>query len=157
MSSDLWVPEWTMESCGEAIEFARPEFSRLISPRPVIKSNALFVDGHLLDEIDEIFTIREDNVLDIVIRLEEWLEKHSKSMFSAYHGDFQRLMSDGSLICCIRYDQLHHDTLTSSEFVSRVKVLYIIYQLLSTRVLDYYTYSYVPSILPTMRACRFAL
>jgi hypothetical protein len=66
-----WVPEWTMESCGEAIEFARLEFSRLISPRPVIKRNALFVDGHLLDEIDETFTIREDNVLDIVIRLED--------------------------------------------------------------------------------------
>jgi len=88
-----WVPEWTMESCSEAIEFARLEFSRLISPRPVIKGNALFVDGHLLDEIDEIFTIREDNVLDIVIRLEEWLKKHGKSMFGAYHGDFQKLTS----------------------------------------------------------------
>jgi len=86
-----WVPEWTMESCGEAIAFAQPEFNTLISPRPVIKGNALFVDGHLLDEIDEIFTIKDDNVLDIVIRLKEWLKKHGNFIFGTYHGDFQKL------------------------------------------------------------------
>jgi hypothetical protein len=60
-----------MESYREAIKFARLEFSRLISPRPIIKGNTLFINRHLLNKINEIFTIREDNILNIIIRLKE--------------------------------------------------------------------------------------
>lgn len=87
-----WVPEWTMESCEEALEFARPEFSRCLSGNPAIRGNALLVNGHLLDEIDTIYAIKDEkDVLELVIRLEEWLKQRDNSMFGAYYGDFQNL------------------------------------------------------------------
>lgn len=86
-----WVPEWTMASCEEALEFALPESSRCLAYNPAIKGHALFVDGHLLDEIDNIYSINnEKEVLELVVRLEEWLKERDKTMFSAY-GDPQNL------------------------------------------------------------------
>jgi hypothetical protein len=87
-----WVPEWTMESCPEALEFARPEFSQYLSGNPAIQGNALFVDGHLLDEIDTTYAIKDEkDVFKLVIQLEEWLMQRENSMFGTYYGDFQKL------------------------------------------------------------------
>ncbi|CZR69111.1 uncharacterized protein PAC_19012 [Phialocephala subalpina] len=114
-----WVPEWTMKSCGEAIVFARPEFSTLISPRLVIKDKALFVDGHLLDEIDEVFTIKDNNVFDIVIRLEVWLEKHGKLMFGAYHGDFQETTSQTTPLATDHFREERRRNTSQLFYISR--------------------------------------
>lgn len=93
-----WVPEWTMESCEEALEFARPEFSKYLSGNPAIQGNALVVDGHLLDEVDTIYTIRDQqDVLELVIRLEEWLKRRGNCVFGAYYCDFQKLAASDRL------------------------------------------------------------
>jgi hypothetical protein len=56
------------------------------------KAIFLFVDGHLLDQIDTIYAIKsEKDVLELVIRLEEWLMQRDNSMFDAYYGNFQKL------------------------------------------------------------------
>ena len=87
-----WVPEWTMESCEEALEFARPEFSQYLSGNLAIQGNALFVNGYLLDEIDTIYAIKDkNNVFELVIKLEEWLKQRDKSMFGAYYSDSQTM------------------------------------------------------------------
>ena len=80
-----------MASCEEAIEFALPKFSRCLACNPAIKGHSLFVDGHLLDEIDTIYSINDKKeVLELVVRLEEWLKERDKTMFNAY-GDPQNL------------------------------------------------------------------
>lgn len=87
-----WIPEWTMASCEEALEFASPEFSRCLACNPAIKGKCLFIDGHLLDEIDTTYSINEENeVLELFVRLEEWLKQRDKSMFGAYSADPQNL------------------------------------------------------------------
>jgi len=87
-----WVPEWTMASCEESIEFASPEFSRCLACNPAVEGKVLFIDGHLLDEVDIIYSINEENeVLELFVRLEEWLKQRGKSLFGAYYGDPQNL------------------------------------------------------------------
>jgi hypothetical protein len=94
-----WVPEWTMAPCEEALEFAALEFSRCLSCNPIIDGKSLFVDGHLLDEIDTIYPIKDPkDVLELSVRLEEWLKNRDKTMFSAYCGDPQNLA--GQIITC---------------------------------------------------------
>jgi hypothetical protein len=74
-----WVSEWAMESYN--LEFARPEFCQYLSSNLAILAHALFIDGHLLDEIDTIYTIKDKRkVFELAIKLEEWLKLRDKSM-----------------------------------------------------------------------------
>ncbi|KAK7426493.1 hypothetical protein QQZ08_007088 [Neonectria magnoliae] len=80
-----WVPEWTMQPCEEAIEFASSEFSRCLRGNPVIHDRSLFVDGHLVDIVDATFSLNHDRgEFELVKRLEQWLKEHGKSLFGAY-------------------------------------------------------------------------
>jgi hypothetical protein len=80
-----WVPEWTMQTCEEAIEFASPEFSRCLQGNPEIQGHSLYVDGYLVDEVDTKFPINGDGaVFELVMSLDNWLKQHGKDMFNAY-------------------------------------------------------------------------
>jgi hypothetical protein len=80
-----WVPEWTMQPCEEAIEFANPEFSRCLRGNPTIHDRSLMVDGHLVDTVDATFSFNHDlGEFELVKNLEKWLEERGKSLFGAY-------------------------------------------------------------------------
>lgn len=80
-----WVPEWTMQPCEEAIEFASPEFSRCLRGNPVIDGRSLFVHGHLVGIGDATFSFDDNHgEFELVKSLEQWLKEHGKSLFNAY-------------------------------------------------------------------------
>ena len=82
-----WVPEWTMKTCEEAMEFASPKFSRCVLGNLAIQGESLFVDGHLLDEVDATFIVKDDReVPELVVMLDRWLRQHGSDLFGAYSG-----------------------------------------------------------------------
>lgn len=86
-SIPTWVPEWTMQPCEEALEFASPDFSQCLRANPSIRDDELFVDGCLVDVVDEIFPIKDaKEVLNLVSSLDTWLNKRAQHMFGAYSG-----------------------------------------------------------------------
>ncbi|CAH0046052.1 unnamed protein product [Clonostachys solani] len=85
VSLPSWVPEWTMQPCEEAVEFASAEFSQCLRGNPVIHERSLFVDGHLVDTVDTTFSFSGDHEeFELVKRLEQWLKEHDKSLFGEY-------------------------------------------------------------------------
>ncbi|PMD23464.1 hypothetical protein NA56DRAFT_72012 [Hyaloscypha hepaticicola] len=118
-----WVPELTMAPCEEAIEFATLEFSRCLSCNPFIDGKYLFVDGHLLDEIDTIYPIKDPkDVLELSVRLEEWLKNRDKTMFSAYYGDPQNLTGQTIPCSAASSDRLREEIKSEvSQLLSRFR------------------------------------
>ena len=116
-----WVPEWTMAPCEEALEFAVPEFSRCLACNPFIEGNSLFVDGHLLDEIETIYSIKDlKEVLELFIRLEGWLKDRNKTMFSAYYGDPQNLTDQTTPCNAASRDRLREENKSeASQLLSK--------------------------------------
>jgi len=57
--------------------------------------DSLFVDGHLIDEVDTTFSIKDDRALfELVVSLDRWLKQHSKDMFSAYSSTVPGLIGN---------------------------------------------------------------
>lgn len=80
-----WVPEWTMEPCEEAVEFASPTFSRCIQADPSICDEKLFLNGCLMDIVDKTYSINnQQDIFRLVIGLDAWLKAKDKHMFGVY-------------------------------------------------------------------------
>ncbi|KFA71993.1 hypothetical protein S40288_08080 [Stachybotrys chartarum IBT 40288] len=90
-----WVPEWTMETCEEAIQFASHEFSRCLQGNPEVQGHSLYLNGHILDEVDTIFPINGDRaVFELVARLNSWLKQRDQNIFSAYASIIPGVIDD---------------------------------------------------------------
>ncbi len=80
-----WVPEWTMPACEEALEFTSPEFAGCLPGNFLIEGNDLFVQGHVLDEICEVFYLGGlMGTICLVNGLRDWLQTQGSSLFSKY-------------------------------------------------------------------------
>lgn len=84
-----------MQTCEEAIEFASPEFSRCLQGDAEIQGNSLYLNGHIMDEVDNIFHINDDiAVFELVARLDGWLKQRDQDIFSAYASIIPGVIDD---------------------------------------------------------------
>ncbi|KAF2189888.1 hypothetical protein K469DRAFT_49888 [Zopfia rhizophila CBS 207.26] len=84
-----WVPEWTGLNCEEAIEYYRNDlgelyFSSLLRGNHLIQGYSLYVNAHILDQIDLVAPIGTDEQrVDLFARLETHLMVLINDSFTA--------------------------------------------------------------------------
>lgn len=110
-----WAPEWTMPPCEEAIEFASQRFSGCLPGNYEIDGDDLFVDGHVLDEISEVFHLGGPaETMGLVNGLRRWLRARGSNLFSKYPVPCPDSTHDKSYKCRLQSAAAEADLLLAS-------------------------------------------
>lgn len=74
-----------MPACEEAIGFASLEFSKCLPERHSIQDRSLFVEGHVLDEVDEVIQLEGPlGTIGLITRLRQLFDDRECSSFDSY-------------------------------------------------------------------------